>query len=119
MCTRPSSQLALATLVGQQESARVHSFGAGESHSIRVGRSCIDGSLCATGDQSYSCISGLAATSERKLRISETIGQTSSSLVWGQTEIVYAWNVVAMTGAFVQPGISLQLYLWPSSDKRA
>ena len=38
------------------------------------------------------------------MRISETIGQTSSSLVWGQTEIVYAWNVVAMTGAFVQPG---------------
>ena len=67
--SRLSSRLALATLVGQLESASVHSFGAGESHSIRVGRSCIDGSLCATGDQSHSCIFGLAATSERKVVI--------------------------------------------------
>ena len=51
MCTRPSSQLALATLAGQQESARVHSFGAGESHGVRVERSRHDGSLCATRDQ--------------------------------------------------------------------
>ena len=48
-----------------------------------------------------------------KLRISETIGQTSSSLVWGHTDIVYAWNVAALTGPFVEPGDqTAQLYLW-------
>jgi hypothetical protein len=51
MCRGLAARLALATLVGQQESARVHSFGAGESHGVRVERSRHDGSLCATRDQ--------------------------------------------------------------------
>ena len=46
-----------------------------------------------------------------KLGISETTGLTRFSivvdrkcLVWGQTDIIYAWNVAALTGLFVEPG---------------
>ena len=72
MCTRPSSQLALATLVGQLESARVHSFGAGESHGVRVERSRHDGSLCATRSDCAAASRALA-TSER------TVGKSTSA----------------------------------------
>ena len=52
--------------------------------------------------------------------LSETTGQTRFSivvdrkcLVWGQTDIVNAWNVAALTGPFVEPGDqTVQRYLW-------
>ena len=49
--------------------------------------------------------------------VSETTGQTRfsivvdrKSLVWSQADIVYAWNVAALTGPFVEPGDQF----WPA-----